>query len=72
MRTRVLWSSALAVAAMIVTGCSEGERPVGGEGTPSSITQKANLSNPLNVVGNSKGKPQVADRRPAASRPLGR
>ena len=71
MRTRVLWTPAHAIAAMAVAGCSEGERPIGGEGRPSSITQKANLSNPLNVVG-TEGTPPVADCRPAASRPLGR
>jgi hypothetical protein len=71
MRTLVHLSPAVAIAAMTVTGCSEGERPIGGEGTPSSVTQKANLSNPLNVVG-SKGKPQVADRRSTVSQRLGR
>lgn len=69
MRTRILLTSALAVAAMSAAGCSQGERPIGGESRPASINQKANLSNPLNVVG-TRGKPQVADRRsPAARRP---
>jgi hypothetical protein len=71
MRMRVLLTLAFAMGAMTVSGCGEGERKIGGQGPPSSINQKANLSNPLNVVG-SKGKPGLADRRSAVPQRLGR
>jgi hypothetical protein len=70
MRMRICLILALATAAMAAGGCGEVERKIGGQGPPASIDQKANLSNPLNVVG--KGKPTLADRRSAASRRLGR
>lgn len=58
------------LAAVAMTGCG-GERPIEGRGTPPSITEKSNVSNPLNVVG-IKGKSRLADRRPTAARRLGR
>jgi hypothetical protein len=72
MKTRIFLISAFALAAMGVAGCGQGgERPIGGKGPPASINEKANLSNPLNVVG-SKGKSPLADRQATASRRLGR
>ena len=72
MKMRIFLTSAFAIAAMTVSGCGQGgERPIGGKGPPASINEKANLSNPLNVVG-SKGKSRLADRQATASRRLGR
>jgi hypothetical protein len=72
MKTRIFLIPAFALAAMTVSGCGQGgERPIGGQGPPASINEKANLSNPLNVVGG-KGKSRLADSQSTTSRRLGR
>ncbi len=72
MRMRFFLSSTFAIAAMTSIGCGQGgERPIGGQGPPASINEKANLSNPLNVAG-SKAKSPLADRQATASRRPGR
>ena len=65
MRVRFVLASAIVIATMSAIGCGDGERSVAGEGTPTSINQKANLSNPLKVVG--AGKTQSTARRGGSS-----
>jgi hypothetical protein len=59
------------LVAISMPGCGAREKPIEGRGTPASLTQKSNVSNPLNVVGVEE-KASLADRRSAASRKLGR
>ncbi len=62
LRVRFILASAMVIATMTAIGCVDRERSVAGEGAPTSINQKANLSNPLKVVG-AAGKTQSAARR---------
>ncbi len=57
--------------ALVLPGCGGDERPIESRGDRASIAEKANLSNPLKVVG-ARGKTRLADRRSAVSRRLGR
>ncbi|WP_165225533.1 hypothetical protein [Aquisphaera insulae] len=68
MRPAGLARAALAIATLLVAGCGESERPIGGRSTV--LNDKATLSNPLNVVG--KGKPRLTDRRSPDSQRTGR
>ena len=71
MRVRFVLASTIVIATMTAIGCGDGERSVAGEGTPTSINQKANLSNPLKVVG-AAGKTQSTARRGGATQRPGR